>query len=47
LCWFLFFQDMVSNYLPWLALNHDPPDLCLWVARITDVSHQCPTQKDW
>jgi hypothetical protein len=24
-----FFWDGVINYLPGLALNHDPPDLCL------------------
>jgi hypothetical protein len=30
------------NYLPGLALNHDPPDLRLLSSRITGVSHQCP-----
>jgi hypothetical protein len=24
-----YFQDRVLNYLPRLASNHDPPDLCL------------------
>jgi hypothetical protein len=29
------------NYLPGLALNHDPPDLCLLsIARITGMNHQ-------
>jgi hypothetical protein len=38
-----FFQDKVLlNYLPGLALNCNPPDLCSWVARITGASHQCP-----
>jgi hypothetical protein len=35
-----FLRYGLVNYFPWLALNHDPPDLCSWVARITGVSHQ-------
>jgi hypothetical protein len=30
----------LMNYFPGLALNHDPSDLSLQVAGITDVSHQ-------
>jgi hypothetical protein len=37
-----FFKISLVNYLPRLALHRDPPDLCLPVARITGVSHQCP-----
>jgi hypothetical protein len=28
------------NYLPGLALNPDPPDLILLVAKIIEMSHQ-------
>jgi hypothetical protein len=39
-----FFWDRVSlNYLPWLALNHNPPISASWVARITCVSQRHPT----
>jgi hypothetical protein len=35
-----FFLDRVSqNYLPWLALNQDPPDLFLLSSLSTDMSH--------
>jgi hypothetical protein len=29
------------NYLPRLALNHNPPVLCFVVARITGLSYWC------
>jgi hypothetical protein len=32
------------NYLPKLALNLYPPDLCFLSSRITGVSHQRPAQ---
>jgi hypothetical protein len=31
----------LTNYLPGLAENHDPPNLASQVARITGMSHQC------
>jgi hypothetical protein len=34
-----YFGDRVSNFLPRLASNQDPPNLSL--QRITSVSHQC------
>jgi hypothetical protein len=33
--------EIGANYLPGLALNRDPPDLCLLSSWITAVSHQC------
>jgi hypothetical protein len=27
LCW-VFYREELENYLPGVALNHDPPDLC-------------------
>jgi hypothetical protein len=35
------FRDRVLNYLPRLASNCDPPDLCLLSSRIIGVSHLC------
>jgi hypothetical protein len=32
-----FFQDRVSNYLPWLASNLDPPNLC----RLSSYDYRC------
>jgi hypothetical protein len=38
--WWVFFWDRVlRTYVPWLALNGDPPDLCLLSTRIAVVSH--------
>jgi hypothetical protein len=34
------------NYLPGLALNFDPPDLCLLVARTAGVSNWHPAVID-
>jgi hypothetical protein len=36
-----FFEIYLANYLPWLASNHNSPDLASWVARITGLSHWC------
>jgi hypothetical protein len=33
------------NYLPGLASNHDPPDLCLFSTKDYRLSHQCPANK--
>jgi hypothetical protein len=41
---FFFLRWGLTNYFPRLALNHDPPDLCLWVATITGMSHWHPAQ---
>jgi hypothetical protein len=36
-----FLRQGLTNYLPRLALNHDPPGLCLLSSyRMTGVSHQ-------
>jgi hypothetical protein len=32
-------MEFLANYLPRLALNHDPPDLSLLVARIIGMSY--------
>jgi hypothetical protein len=37
LCW-VFSRQGLANYLPRLALNHDPPDFSQ-VSRMTDMSH--------
>jgi hypothetical protein len=38
-----FLRQSLMNYLPGLALNLNPPDLCLLRSRIIGVSHWCPT----
>jgi hypothetical protein len=39
LCWILSRYGL-ANYLPRLASNSDPPDLCLPVVQITSMSSQ-------
>jgi hypothetical protein len=36
-----FLKLVLMSYLPRLASNHDLPNLCSWIARITGMSHQC------
>jgi hypothetical protein len=36
-----FFKIVSRTICPGWLLNHDPPDLCLLVARIIGVSHRC------
>jgi hypothetical protein len=36
-----FSRSVLANYLPRLASNHNPPDLCLLSSKIVDVSHCC------
>jgi hypothetical protein len=37
---FEFLCVCLANYLPWLSLNHDPPDLCLLSSQ--DYRHEPP-----
>jgi hypothetical protein len=36
----LFWRWILTDYLPRLALNHDPPDLSLSRVRVIGLSHQ-------